>query len=409
MDISTFMRFQRQAQLLSQQFDTVGKLQAQISSGKKLINGSDDPVLANQIQSTQDYIKNIQVYDNNGALAQGRMQLYQSTIQYGINTVGDIQTIIQTAKNGTVSDWHPFITKLQQDLAGLLRMSNTQDASGGYVFSGYNSSTPPYVQTGTGYQYQGTMDAMTINVGTNNRIAYNESGYSLFGNILSGNGTFTATAGSGNTGTAITDAGSANPVTYVEDTYTISFVTNGNGDLAYQVVGASSGQVIPVPPATTPTNAPAYNASGNGTDIAFNGIKLNISGQPSVGDTFTVQPSTKQNVFDTVQNLIDSLDDPAASKTKINQALSEASASMTQVQNRFITYQSDIGIRTAVVDKQIANNSKSISDQQAVLSHLGDVDVVSAITQLSQQSVALQATQQSYLVIQNLLSQLLKI
>ncbi len=77
---------------------------------------------------------------------------------------------------------------------------------------------------------------------------------------------------------------------YVADNYTLTFVTNGAGKLAYQIVGASSGQVIPAPPATIPTDAPEYVI---GEDISFNGLSINIKGTPQVGDTFQIAPSQK--------------------------------------------------------------------------------------------------------------------
>src|SRR5262249_14254841 len=140
---------------------------------------------------------------------------------------------------------------------------------------------------------------------------------------------------------------------YVRDTYTISFVTNSAGETAYQVVGATSGQVIPAPPATIPADAPAYVPDSN---ISFNGISMNFKGNPNVGDTFTVAPSQNQNVFDGLNDLVNILktpigNDPVA-RAKFHQSLSQSSAQMKNTYNQFINYRSDVGVRMQVIENQ---------------------------------------------------------
>ena len=84
MRVPTVSLFRDQAELLTQQYEDVGVLQAQADSGLKLQNSSDDPVLALQIKSVSDYINSLQSYGTNGILAQNRSKLFETSTQNGL-------------------------------------------------------------------------------------------------------------------------------------------------------------------------------------------------------------------------------------------------------------------------------------------------------------------------------------
>lgn len=404
MRIPTFSEFQRQVQKFSREYDEMARYQEQIESGNKLINDSDDPVLAAQIRGSQNFIGQMTTYDHNGILSQGRNALFETVISNAISAVSDLKTQVQAANNGTVTDWSSFANRIQGDLTTLLNVANTQDANQEYLFSGSNTTTPAYMKTSSGYQYQGSMNPTTIDIGLNVTTTFYESGYNVFGNIPTGNGSFSVSAANTNTGSASTDAGSIDPASYVPDTYTISFITNTAGNLAVKVVGASSGQVIP----TSPQDAPAYVPGANGMDLKFNGVNINIVGPANVGDSFQVQPSVKQNAFDSIQNLLDVLKNPPANKGQLSQSLTQGSAAISQILDHLTNYQSKLGTNTDMVNKQVTSNKQLLDNQKIILSNLKDVDLSEVFANLSQQSLALQATQEGFIKIQQTLSDLFK-
>lgn len=415
MRIPTFSQFQHEADMISVQFDKMSQLQQQAVSGKKIINSSDDPVLANEIQSTQTFIDVLQTYKLDGDLASGRYSLFENSAHNALTSLGDIQQQIQKAQNGTYStgDLKSIAVELQGNLNTLLNVANMQDMRGQYIYAGSNSNFPAYVNTSSGYQYQGGYDATLVNIGQNITTTFNESGANIFGNILQGNGTFTVTAGSGNTGQASTSTGSAaNDGSYVPDIYMLSVAYNANTppQLVYSVTGASSGQIIPAPPATIPAGAPVWSPDANGMNINFNGISINVMGTPNAGDNFQIQPSAATNVFDELQGLINVLQDPESlSKGNLAQALSQASATFGQIHSHFNTYLSDVGTRAAAVTNQEQVNKDFMDRQTIALSGLQDVNATEVFSALMQQSLALQVAQAGYLKMQDTLSQLLKI
>ena len=159
-----------------------------------------------------------------------------------------------------------------------------------------------------------------------------DTGSSVFMNIPTGNGTFTTAASSANTGTGVIDAGS---------------VTNAVRS------GCRTSTRSPSPTRPTsrsPTASGTVVASGtydsaNGGNIAFNGIEVGISGTPAAGDTFTVAPSGKQSVFDTLDNLVSALNSAGAASAARAQLSSELSDSLQQIDQAL---QSGLHVTTSV-------------------------------------------------------------
>lgn len=404
--IPTFGQFNQEAGYISQQYSVLANLQQQAMSGHKLVSPSDDAVLASQLQSLQDSVNDLATYSHNEAVAKARNSLFDATNTNLINTMNTIQQQLQTARSGQMNQAAKtaLAAQLQKELSTLVNAANTADQDGQYVFSGTNGASPAYTLVGNTYQYQGGSSATNITIGPNVTTLYNDVGSQVFGNIPLGNGTFMVSASGSNTGTAssavVSPGAVVNQSQYVADTYTLSIVNSG-GQPYIQVTGVSSGTVIA-------SGTLAYNPGTTGQDVNFNGITVNIGAGVNVGDSFTIQPSTKQDAFDTVQSVINTLNNTSLNDAQYNQAMSQASASISQVTDRFITYQSDAGTREQATNNQIQQNSNTNLNLKTLQSNLGDVDTIKVFSSIMQQTIALQATQQSYLQIQKTLSSLLQ-
>lgn len=403
----TFGQFVSESENISKQLERLSEVMQQSDTGKKLIHSSDDPVLAAQIKGKQNYISTLTAYGDNGALAQGRASMVNASAQSVTNVVSQISTMVKQAQTGTLSnnDRASLGKQMQGLLTHLTSVINTQDASGQYIFSGSNGTTQPFSLVNGSYQYHGA-DPSYINIAPGLSTIYGESGSDAFANICIGNGTFTVTAPNTNSGTAYTSPGTVNTANYVPDTYTISFGTNTNGALVYKVMGTTSGQVIPALPATFPNQAPVFEADAN---INFNGVTLAISGQPNVADTFQISPSPRQNVLNTVQNVIDLLETPASNTGQFNQSINQLSESIIQVSTHVTAYLSEVGSRSATINTQLTDNKNILSQQSETLSNLEDADLPTLYSALSQQSLALQVTQASYMKMQDLFTRLLQL
>lgn len=404
--LPTFRQFTEQADNISREYDKLERLMYQADTGNKLMHASDDPVLAYQIDSKKDYIDILKGYNDNGVIAQSRNALTSTAAQNASNMMTQVLQYIKEAENNVLGDSQRanIASQLQGCLGNLLNIANTQDANGQYIFSGSNPSAAAYSKGSTSYLYQGASQS-SIDLAPGMSTVYGEDGSTVFGNIPTGNGTFTISAGVSNTGSAWASPGTTNTTGYVSDNYTVTFGTNTSNQLVYEVVGTTSGQLIPAPPATFPNGAPVFQS---GENITFNGVTIAFNGQPNSGDTFQVQSSANQDIFDTVQSAINLLQTPVSNMAQYNQAITQLSASIMQAASHFAGYQAQVGVRSSAVNSQVECNASVIKNQELTLKDIAYVDVPSTLSQLSQQSILLQMTQEGYLKMQDTLNRLLQ-
>jgi flagellar hook-associated protein 3 FlgL len=145
----------------------------------------------------------------------------------------------------------------------------------------------------------------------------------------------------------------------------------------------------------------------SGQAISFGGIQFNITGAPAAGDTFNVTPSTNQSVFDTLNKLITTLNTPlagatAAVKAANSQALSDATAALTQDLNNVLGVRATIGSRLNELDSLQTTGDQMGVQLKKTLSSIQDTDYTKAATDLAQQKLALQAAQQSFALVSKL-------
>lgn len=417
MRVPTDNFYSQQLNLISDQYENLNRLYLLQTKKTKILNAADDPVLANRIQSTQNFLDEIGSYNDSKIAGKNRTQVFESSVNQVIAAVTNVKTLLTQAGDETLSDSqrNGIAEQLKGELNKILGAANTQDTDGEYIYAGFSSTIQPYTKQSGNYVYNGSYDTTHINVGPTTTLLYNESGDSVFGNIATGNGSFAVTANSANTGSGYTTAGSVlNSSAYVPDTYTITFVTNLSGKIGYQIIGANSGQVIPAPPATVPANAPDYVA---GESVNFNGMTITLNGAPNAGDSFVMASNQTKNVFDSLQDIINTLQKPITSNTIIDknkqaflrQDLSQAVGTFNQVMQRFSGYLSQVGVRAQSINTQATIDSDIEVHQNEILHELKDSDDAALATQINQQLVILQATQNTYMQIQSTLLDLLKL
>jgi|GEM_PF-1563431 len=410
MRLPTVSQFKSQMSTLSRQFEDIGRLQEQTTTGKKLRRSSENPMLADKIKSVTNAMQTTKSYDLNNTVATSRLSLTSSTTQQSINLLDQIKDLILSAQSDTLSNENR--ASIAQELKGyadtLLGMANTQDNNGEYIFSGMSSHIPPWVKEAGLYRYMGESEITRIDLESHTSVPFNDSGFRVFGDIKSGNGYFSVSADTANnTGSGIlSSVKQVNTAAMVHDDYTVTFVTNAAGELAYQLVGASSGQLIPALPATSPADAPAYEA---GHDIIFNGISMQINGAPDVGDEFYIDQSKTQNVFDALDAVIDILSKPVNTpkdRADLHQILGENSSSLNQAFNHLLQYSTEVGNRGKTVDEMKIMAEMRTLEQEKMMDRFSNAPMEEVVSDLTQRMTALELTQQSYLKIQETLHKL---
>ena len=182
MRISTQTLFETGGARLSDLQSGLNRTQQQIASGRRLLVPSDDPAgTARALEITQSQSLNTQ-YSLNRQHAKGALGAVEGTLSSVTSLLQDAKTTVIAAGNGGLSDSDRgfMATELRGRFEELLGLANTRDGLGNYLFSGFQTATPAFVQTATGALYQGDQGSRLVQVDASRQIAISNPGQSVF-------------------------------------------------------------------------------------------------------------------------------------------------------------------------------------------------------------------------------------
>jgi len=362
--------------------------QQQLSTGLKIQSAADDPTGMAQVNQMNVEISASTQYTTNSNTAQTNLQLEEQALTNASNVMQNANTLAVEANDSSLSasNRQEIATQLQQDLQSLISIANSTDGNGNYLFGGYANTSPPFSQSGGTVSYNGTSQVTQVQISSNQSISTGDAGSTAFMNILNGNGTFTTSAASTNTGSGSIGGGSiTDPSAWVPDTYTIAFTDPST----YQVTN-STGTVV---------TSGTYT---NGDTISFNGAQVTLNGTPAAGDQFTLAPSGTTSAFSALSNLIGTLN-----STTLNngQRTTQINAAVQQIQNSITNFSNVSASVGARLNSITAAQSSATTIETNLKTNVGTIqntDYTAATTQLSTEELALQAAQESYASIEKL-------
>lgn len=365
------------------------KLQNQVALGYKVNQPADDPIAYVHVQELLRAQSESEQYAKNSTLAKNRLSLEEQGFVDTSTVMSRVRELILTAGNvATLSDTdrQSIATELSARLDELQAIANRQDGNGEYLFSGYSTKTEPFSGgDGTPISYVADQGDRQLQISTTQRIADSHNGFDVFVNIPQGNGTFVTNVNMSNTGSGAIDIGSVvDRPSWVPDDYTISFTSPTD----YQITDGA-----------TPANVVQTGTYTSGSAITFNGVSVTITGAPATGDTFEVNRSRSESIFDTIKGVVDLLNTPAGSATanaKLTSGLRSSLQQMDQATDHFLGVRAQVGVRLATLDSVDASREATDIDLKSTLSDLRDLDYADAMTKMNQQLVGLQAAQLSY-------------
>jgi flagellar hook-associated protein 3 FlgL len=375
--------------------------QAQLSTGKSINSPADDPVGSVQLLQLNNVNSQNQQYLSNGKAANTNLSLENSALTTATNTLQSIRDLVVEANSATntpadLQDIATQISSLESQLQGA---ANTQNSQGQYLFAGFSSSTQPFVRGSSGSMaYVGDSGTSSVQVDSGTSVQTGDPGSSVFMNIQGGNGTFSVSSGS-NTGTGVADAGSV----LSASTYQAAQATS---PAPYKIT-FSTPTTYTVTDGATPSNTVTtgtYDPT-NGGEIQFNGIELGITGSPAAGDTYMVAPATKQSVFTTIDNIVSALNNAgsgSAAKAQLSTVLGNSLQQIDNASNQITNVAANVGARINLISSSANSVNTNSTAVSAEISSIGDLDYAAASSKYSQQLVALQAAEQSYVAIENL-------
>jgi flagellar hook-associated protein 3 FlgL len=395
MRISTSQIFDSGSRNIMNGQSAVYKTQNQMSTGRRFLTPQDDPVAASQVLLDTQARQVAAQYGDNQSNATSQLSLEESRLKSIVDTVQYIQEQVVAGGNASYSDsQREFIANdLQSQFDTLLGLANSADASGHYLFSGFQGEAQPFELTSTGsVNYVGDDGQRLLQVGASRQIAVSDSGRDIFNNNRTGNGTFTTAAAAANTGTGVVTTGSVvNPQALTGNNYQLQFNAGGT----YTVTNTTTAAVLGTFPYAT-----------GAAITAIPGTSFSISGTPAAGDTFTLKPSTNQSLFATLKDLIGAfrtdIAGNAVAGASVRNTISAGMSNLDQVLDNVARVQASIGSRMHEL-QGLSDISSSLDIQyQEKISKLQDLDYVEAASRLSNQQIQLEAAQKSFTKISGL-------
>ena len=382
----------------------IAKTQQQLATGRRVLTPADDPIAsARALEVTQSQSINTQLATNRSnarsSLSQEEVALTSVTSLYQ-----DIKELAVKAGAGSLTnkDRESLAVELDGRLQDLLGLANTADGSGGYIFSGFKDSVP-FTLNGTGATYQGDQGERTLQIGSSRKVSISDSGSAIFENNVTGNGKFQTGVDPANYdrgGTGIISPGAVtDPNALTGHQYAINFTvvpaTPGVPKVTtYTVMDLTLG--TPVPPAPDPADPIPYTS---GKSISFDGLQFEIKGDPADLDTFTVDPSDKKSVFETMQDMLKALrvnGEGAAGQARLTNALNQVNSNVDNATDNLLAVRASVGARMKELD-YLDSAGEDLNIQYATtLSNLIEVDTIQAISLFTQQQINLEAAQKSY-------------
>jgi flagellar hook-associated protein 3 FlgL len=390
MRISTAGLYQQGLASLMRRETDAAKTQQQLTTGNRLTRAADDPAGAAQAQRLDHALGRLAQYGKSAGLLQGRLEAQEAALSDATDYLDRARELTIQANTGTVSpeDRKIIAAEIRHLRASLLDVANRGDGNGRSLFAGQRDGITPFTEAGGVVTYHGDDGRNRIDVAPEMAVADTDPGSEVFMRTLTGDGVIRGTAAASNTGTGVVQS------THVTD----SGAWNGRS-LRLEFTSPTDWVVMD---GATPVGGGTYTA---GDSIDVGGVQTRLTGAPAAGDSFSLQPAPRQDVFATLQSLADALDAPATTpsqKASLGNALSGALSDIATAQEHFVGVRASTGARLASLDQSADDRAESGITLKATLSDLRDVDMAEAASRLSLQLTAIEAAQKTMVRVQSL-------
>jgi flagellar hook-associated protein 3 FlgL len=186
MKVSTGYFFDRALSQMTTTQNSLAQSQAQLSTGKKIIQVSDAPDQATAIQRLKSVIARQDSYENAIRTAQNRLNAEETALEATSTILTRLKELSIQGLNDTYGpkDREIIALEMQGLQEDLLSYANTQDVNGAYLFSGSRVFTPPFAMNSQGeITYQGDETVNLVDVGDQRQVRLNRTGTEVFSGV----------------------------------------------------------------------------------------------------------------------------------------------------------------------------------------------------------------------------------
>lgn len=386
------------------------RLQEQLSTGRKILTPSDDPISSARILGISQTVSITAQYTVNSQTADSALSTTEATLAQIVGVIQDIQTLAVNAGNATqtAAEKKMLDSELQGRYKELLGLANGTDGNGIYLFSGFQGDIKPFTENSLGnVSYNGDEGVRKVQISSGRQIPISENGDEIFRAIKNGNGTFVTAAGSTNTGSGVVSTGEVTSVS----------AWNNNApsprDFSIQFTGANTYDIYMNGAATPIVSGATYTPGGTialknpGPPVVDYGVQFSIEGAPAAGDTFTLNPSTNRDMFATLGDFSNALNAYTTDSTGTGQAafqnrLNGVMKGLDNALSQVLKVQASIGARMSETESVQDTNEDLQLQYTKTISGMADLDYAAAISDFSMNQMLLEATRSSFAKVQDL-------
>lgn len=401
MRVTTNLIFDKNFRSINSSQGQLSDIQTQLASGKKLLRPSDDPVGASQVIRLTEELDKITQYNRNNDLVTNSLELQETSIRSINDVVNRARVLTVQSGNGILSaaDKEALGSEIEQLRNQVIDLMNTQNASGEYIFAGYQASNQAFefnpTATDNHIKFVGDNGTNTVQLSDSVTIQSTTSGKTLFEDVQARlNFSFSDVSGVSFDDFKIKNQGTFDnfhkaqfdPAVPANNQYRFDFVSANE----IQVTNVGTGLITETIPFT------------NGEVISYNGAELTM--QAGAGDSFVLDLNRPQktNLAETLHNMFVALNDTSLNQQQFSAIVDDTLVGIDNGLSKMARENSSIGarlniaesVKSSQLDAEIANNKAR--------SAIEDVDYAYASSEFAKQETALEAAFASFPRVANL-------
>lgn len=403
--VSTANQYDTALRNIGQRHTSLSNLQENLTSGKRVVRPSDDPVSAAQAERAINRLARIQTEQRALETQRNAIAQAESALGDAIGLMQNFRELTVSAGGGTLTpnDRATIANQLQGLREQIVEVANRKDTNGLPLLGALGSALAPFLgplSTTPDYSFAG-LPGQTSSTGVT--IPGMLDGDSAFMFNPQRDGVYNAAVSAIPNDRQLTTSAvtPVNKALITGDSYTITFSAVGPGaapstsTATYTLTNTTTGAVsAPVTVPDYPSDKPLAIAM---TDIP--GLSFNITGKPANGDTITLQPSA--SLFSTLDSAIRDIRDAPNSNAAI-QAVGQALANMDIGMERLHNMRGYAGELLNRADRITGDQEKRSVQLEGDRSRAEDLDMIKGISDFQNQQVGYEAALKSYAQVQRL-------
>lgn len=388
----------------------LSNLQENLTSGKRVLRASDDPVAAAQAERAMTRITRIQTEQRALDVQRNAVAQAESTLGDAIGLMQEMRELVVSAGNGTFgpSDRATVAHQLQGLRDQLLSVANRKDTNGVPLLTALGSAATPFLNALGGFDgLAGQSAASTVTIpgalDGDAAFMFQPQRDAVFTARVDAatpatHGLGSSAVSSSNPGQLALDA-SGNAYQYQINVSYIAGSAPGTLAAQYSVASVPAGAPLAgANPFTSADFAPGQAASV--PVDAIPGLSLNLTGKPALGDTLQLTLSPSSSIFETVDTAI--RDIGTGSSSAATQVVGQALANMDTGLARLQNVRSYAGELLNRADRISGDQEARGVQLEADRSRAEDLDMIQGISDFQNQQVGYEAALKSYAMVQKL-------